>query len=192
MNKIKILLVGVLMLFMNYILFGGAALTAINDAMAVATVSVSATIAQSITCTPNISTTSLGALTSGSVATANPSATTSVSTNDPIGMTLYINGANAGLKNVSSSYTVPSTSTTLVGGTEGYGVNGTTSSGIVLTAAYNKTGNAIGPLPTSSQTLASSSATTSANVMINTLAAISANTPSGAYSDTITYSCLGN
>jgi hypothetical protein len=164
----------------------------INDADA-SSVTVSASVTQTVTCNTVATSTSFGTLTSGAVATATPNATTSVATNDPIGMTLTVVDSNAGLATTSPAYTIHSTTATLAAGTEGYGIQATSTAGITVAAVFNKTGNDVGALATTTQTLASSSATISSSVVTVThLAAISGTTPAGSYTDSITYSCTGN
>jgi hypothetical protein len=87
---------------------------------------------------------------------------------------------------------------TLVAGTEGYGIQATTTaagSGATLTIAakYLQTGDTVGGLTTTNGTLASNNATSSnREVVVTHKAAIANTTPSGNYNDTITYSCFTN
>ncbi len=162
-------------------------------------VTVSATVTQTVTCTTALTSTAFGTLTSSAVSTSTPNATTSVATNDGNGMTLSVLDANAGLATSSPAYTIPSpaignpATATLAAGTEGYGIQATSSnSSIIVAARYNLSGNTVGGLTTANQVLASSTAAISSSIVTVThLAAISATTQAAAYADTITYSCLG-
>lgn len=156
-------------------------------------VTVTATVTQTVTCTTGLTSASFGSLSASSVTAASPSATTTISTNDPLGMTLYVADSNAGLATTSPAYTIPSTSGTLSAGTQGYGLQATSTAGIAVVSAYDTVGNAVGALQTSTQTLASStSAVSSATVTAALLATISNSTPAGNYTDSVTYSCTGN
>jgi hypothetical protein len=185
-SLLSLLLVVILLLVFNVGVFT-------TEKTNASSVTVSATVTQTVSCNTNITSTSFGALSSASVSTASPNATTTVATNDPLGLTLLISDSNHGLATTSPAYTIPSVSATLAAGTEGYGIQATSSAGITVSATYNKTGNDVGALTTSTQTLASSSGVvSSATVTVTHLAAISASTPAGSYSDSITYSCNGN
>ena len=174
-----------------------------------AAVTVSASVTATISCAVSTTTTDFGTLTSASISTASPNASTSMScANSSAGCTLSVKnnggGGNSGLWNSVSSYLIPSpasgypATSTLAAGTEGYGIQGATTtagSGATLGAAtrYLQTGNVVGGLLIAGTTLASSSATTSAREMIVThKAAISTGTSGGSYTDTITYSCTAN
>ncbi|MCS6789236.1 MAG: hypothetical protein NZ484_01555 [Patescibacteria group bacterium] len=99
---------------------------------------------------------------------------------------------------IPSPNAVFSATATLVAGTDGYGIQAATTtagSGSILSLnpRYNQTGSVVGGLTTTTLTLASSSATTSnRQVLVTHRVAVSASTPSGNYSDTITYSCVAN
>ncbi len=174
------------------LLAGGEGLFSASNAHA-SVVTVSASVTQTVTCTTNLTSTAFGALSPSSITTSSPNATTTVATNDPLGMTLYVNDSNAGLATTSPAYKINSTTATLAAGTEGYGIQAAATAGITVAATYLKTGNAVGALTTSTQTLASSAATIASSVVTVThLAAISGTTPAGNYSDSITYSCTGN
>jgi hypothetical protein len=161
--------------------------------------------AATVSCSANISSTSFPAMDSSSVFTASPNASTTISCSGTSGgCTLYVkdvgSGSQPGLWNSTSSYLIRSpnaafsATTTLVAGTEGYGIQATTTaSGLTLAARYNQTGNTVGGLATTTLVLASSTAdisTSTVNVVHK--AAVSANTLSGSYNDTITYSCVVN
>jgi len=165
------------------------------------TVNVTATVASSTTCSTNVSSTAFGTLTSGAITTSTPDASSTLSCNIGLGCTLNIADANAGLATTSPAYTITSATTTLAAGTEGYGVQATstaTGSGGALTFSARFGGakfatNDVGGLSVASAILASSTAAVSnREVVVRHKAAISGTTQAGEYSDTITYSCTGN
>ncbi len=177
---------------LTVLLAGGPVLFFAGNAQA-SSVTVSASIVQTFTCTTSFTSTASGALSPSSVTTSSPTATTTVATNDPLGLTLSVNDSNAGLATTSPAYTIHSATATLAAGTEGYGIQAAATAGVTVAATYLKTGNSVGALATSTQTLASSAATVASSVVTVThLAAISGTTPAGSYSDSITYSCTGN
>jgi hypothetical protein len=98
------------------------------------------------------------------------------------------------LYNTADSHKIISTTTTLSTGSEGYGLNAsTTYAGLNIEYPYSGTGNSVGALSTSSSTLCSSTTTVNAaNITVNYLASISNTTPSGPYSDTVTFIATGN
>jgi len=160
-------------------------------------------IAATISCSTNISATSFSNLTTASVFTSSPNASTTMScANTSSGCTLYVkdagNGSNPGLATSSPAYLIPSTTATLSAGTEGYGIQATTtasgSGGVLnINAIYNKAGNDVGGLSLSNVVIASSTADISNREVVTThKATISNVTISGNYSDTITYSCFVN
>ena len=160
-----------------------------------------------VSCSTSISSTSFGTLDSGSIFTSSPNASTTM-TCGGTGCALYIKdaggGGNPGLYNTTSSALIRSPNTalsatsTLVAGTEGYGIQATTTtsgSGGTLTIVnrYRTTGNSVGGLLLSDTILASStSAVTGREVVVTHKAAVSGGTYSGTYLDTITYSCVLN
>jgi hypothetical protein len=87
---------------------------------------------------------------------------------------------------------------TLVAGTEGYGIQATTTTAgsggtLSLNSIYNQTGNTVGRLSTTSVILASSSQpTANREIVVIHKAAISGLTPAGSYQDIITYDCVAN
>jgi len=120
------------------------------------------------------------------------------------GCALYVkdagNTASSGLATTSPASLIPSpnaaadASTTLVAGTEGYGIQATTTSaGLTIDSRYDQTGDIVGGLSLTDIIIASSTADiTDAEVIVTHMAAISEATPPGIYEDTITYSCLVN
>lgn len=181
-----------------------------TDIVSSSTVTVSATVASSVACTTDNTTTAFGTLTTGAVATSSLNASTSLScANVATGCTLYVadagNGTNGGLATTSPAYLIPSpaagypTTAALAAGTEGYGIQATSTavgSGATLgfNSIYNSFNtNTVGKITTSTQVVASStSQTTSREVVVKHKAAISGTTQAASYTDTITYSCLGN
>lgn len=166
------------------------------------TVSVTASVAQSVTCSTATTSTAFGTLTTGSISTASPNVTSTLSCNYGAGCVLQVNdaggGGNPGLWNATASDIIQSQTATLSAGTEGYGIQATTTaagSGAALSvsATYNKTGNDVGGLALSAATLGSASAPISGReILVTHKAAIGALTAAGSYTDTITYGCVGN
>lgn len=155
-----------------------------------------------VSCSTNISSTAFGTLALGSINTSSPNASTTVSCTYAAGCTLNVsdagNGSSPGLATTSPAYLIPSNTTTLSAGTEGYGIQAaTTATGsgatLGLNSTYNKSGNDVGGLSLSTTVLASSTATfTNREVVVTHRAAISNLTNAANYADTITYSCVGN
>ena len=157
-----------------------------------------------VSCNISTTTTDFGSLTDSSVYTSSPDVTTTISTTDSAGFTLSIHdaGAGAGQPGLSSSavsHLINSATATLTAGTEGYGIQAaTTTAGsgatVTINPTYLKTGNDVGGLNTSDISLASSTAScTDREVVVTHKATISNLTPAASdYTDTITYSCIGN
>jgi hypothetical protein len=171
-------------------------------------VTVTATVATSITCSFSTTTTSFGTINPSQVWTSSPNVTTTVSCNPAGGCQVQVkdqgNGTNGGLYNSTANYLIPSpaagfpNTATLVAGTEGYGIQATTTTAgsggtLSLNSIYNQTGDTVGKLSTTSVILASSSQPVSnREVVVTHKAAISVLTPAGSYQDTITYDCVSN
>lgn len=173
-------------------------------------VTVTANVLATVSCNAAPTTTSFGSIDSNNIYTSSPNVTTTIScANSSLGCTLFVEDlgstSSPGLyKGDAPTHLIPSpdaafsATATLVAGTDGYGIQGATTtngSGSILSLnpRYNQTGSVVGGLTTTTITLASSSATTSnREVLITHRAAVSAPTPSGNYSDTITYSCVVN
>jgi hypothetical protein len=173
------------------------------------TVTVSASVAATISCSTSATSTAFGTLTDASVFTSSPNVSSTMScANSSAGCTLYVkdagSGSNPGLWNSTSSSLIESpnaafdATSTLVAGTEGYGIQATTTSAgsgatLTLAARYNQSGNTVGGLTLTNTTLASASATSSGReVVVTHKAAIATVTPAGTYNDTITYECTAN
>ena len=170
-------------------------------------VTVSASVDATISCSTNAAATAFGTLTTGAVATGDTNTSTTMScANSSGGCTLYVKdaggGGNPGLWNSSASYLIPSVSSTLVAGTEGYGVNATTTAGggggSFTIAAHYKLGSdtattTVGGMLTTNQSLATVNSTSSQReVVVRHKAAIAGGTSAGSYADTITYECTAN
>lgn len=162
----------------------------------------------SVSCSSDISSTDFGGLTTDAVSVSTSNASTTMTCSGNNGCTLYVSdsgsGSNPGLWNSTSSALIESpnaafsASATLAAGTEGYGIQATTTtvgSGATLgiAARYDQTGNTVGGFSTLNLTLASSTAAvTNRETIVTHKAAISTETPGGTYADTITYSCVLN
>ncbi len=155
-----------------------------------------------ISCASNISTTTLGTLSLVGVSTATPHATTTNSCTAVSGCTISVssagNGSLAGLYKSAGAYLLPSATTTLSAGTEGYGIQAATSTAgtgasLSIHTTFYKSGNAVGGLTYANTTLASTTTTyLDKELVVTHKAAISAISPVGSYEDTVTYSCLAN
>lgn len=178
-------------------------ITSTQSAEAGQTTSVTATVGSTVSCTTDGSTAALGTLVVGSVSTASPAITVTNSCNSGGGCTIYVNDAgntsNPGLYAAAATGTplIASATATLEAGTEGYGIQATTTgagtgAALTLSATYNKASTDVGGLTIAATEIASAASPFSAKVItVNTLAAISGLTKAGSYADTITYSCTG-
>lgn len=162
------------------------------------TVTVTATVGE-VSCSVDATSTAFGALDLGAVNSSSPDIlATMACAAVPSGCTLYVSDAgdtsNPGLWNSSATYLVTSTDATLAAGTDGYGIQATTSDGgWTVNPTYVVTGNDVGGLTLSNTTYASSSSGLSTSTATTThKAAISSGTAAGSYTDTITYSCTAN
>lgn len=173
-----------------------------TESFAAQTTAVTATVGSTVSCTPDGNVAALGALSSGSVTTATPQIVVTNSCNSGGGCVVYVNDAgDTSLPGLHSSATgtplIASATATLVAGTEGYGIQATTTSAgtgaaLTLAVAYNKSGNAVGGLFLAATQIASASSPFASKVInVDTKAAVSITTASGNYADTITYSCTG-
>lgn len=201
----------VLFCLIAVLVVGSLVQASIEKVSATGIVTVTASVTQTVTCSSNIATAALGTLSSLSISstTGSNNASTSLSCNAGLGCTLTVqdagNSVNPGLATTSPAYLIGSSnatfaaSTTLVAGTEGYGIQASSTSegsggAITLSKRYASTTYAsIGGLSLSATTLASSTSQISnRSVLVSHWAAISGTTQAGVYSDTITYSCTGN
>ena len=202
---------GALASILLIVLFGtiGVEEVILSDSVSAATtsnVAVTAEVTTTITCDSSPGSTAFGTLSSTVTSTASPNASTTMAcANSETGCVLYVKDANAGLATDTPSHTIHSpnaaanASTTLAAGTEGYGIQATSTaaggSGNLLPVElrYAVTDNDVGGLVVGSETQALASAnstTTGREVLITHIAAISDATPGALYEDTITYSCL--
>lgn len=166
-----------------------------------AQITVSATVAQTISINVSSSALSLGTLTIGSVSATNTNFT--VKTNAGNGYTVSIKDVgdttNGGLYNTTSTHLIASNesaSSTLTAGTEGYGVQGTTSDADVnIYPLYNwwEGTNNVGPIKITDLDFCSSSSPTLGDVSgIYIRTAITAITAAGTYEDIITLTATGS
>jgi hypothetical protein len=164
---------------------------------------VSATVPQTFSFALSANTDALGTLSTGAVTTSPTPRTATVNTNAKNGWLVWAKDASTGLNSATGAYTVgsttPGTNSTLVAGTEGYNLGGTstqTSGTGTITIAAPFVGAGAGQgggLDTTLRTVATSTGT--ANNAVLTLknnAAISGITPAAAdYADTITVVAAG-
>jgi len=193
-------------LLMGYMIFEYFVYLA--SAQTTGTVTVTASVPTSVTCAFSTTTTDFGTLSVSAVTTSSPNVTTTVSCNPAAGCQVQVkdqgNGTYGGLYNSAANYLIPSpaagfpATATLVAGTEGYGIQATTTTAgsggtLSLNSIYNQTGNTVGRLSTTSVILASSSQpTANREIVVIHKAAISGLTPAGSYQDIITYDCVAN
>jgi hypothetical protein len=170
-----------------------------------ASVAVTGRVTPSINFSLSSNATSFGVMQLGVVNTSSPATTLTLSTNAQSGAIVYVydqgTGSASGLYNSIASHNIPSSTTTLAAGTEGYGINAATTStagsgGVVgtmsISSPYDGTGDAVGGLALTSTTLATGTAPMYAVTMkVNYLAAISVTTPAGIYNDQVTYVATG-
>ncbi len=173
---------------------------------ATSAVSVTATVSQNITCSTAAASTAFGTLTTATVATSTPNATTTMSCgNVGAGCTLFVKDVNGGLATDSPAYTIKSAAagfaatSTLVAGTEGYGLQATSSTTGVETGqaftfavryAWATSTHNVGGATTTNQTIVSTTATSSGRAIhVTHKAAIADVTQAALYTDTITYEC---
>lgn len=119
-----------------------------------------------------------------------------VSTNAANGYSIVIkdegDGADPGLYSSILTHLIGSTTTTLVAGTEGYGLSASSDTE-TISATYDKTSPAVGALSRNFQTLVSNNEPVDAvTTDIDVSTAISGTTPSGTYQDLIILVCTGN
>lgn len=175
-------------------------------------VTVSATVASMISCTTPLTSSDFGTIDNTAVFQSSPIATTTVNSNGQVYMKVYDVGVptvttKPGLycsacpgtddeKTIGSADSAYADTATLSAGTEGYGLQATTSASNNLkisTRFATTSANYVGGLEASSTnavTVASSSAAVSGEVVTTPLrAAVSASQAQGSYSDTITFVC---
>jgi hypothetical protein len=171
---------------------------------AISAVTVSATVSSTmVSCTTPDTSTAFGTIDNTTVATSSPDATTTVSSSGAIYLKIYDAGdgsANPGLYKNPDLIESPNASydatATLVAGTEGYGIQATTTgTTLVMRPKFNwvTTTDIVGGIPYGSgnaTTVASSASAVSSEVVrVVHKASVNVATPGGSYSDTITYTC---
>lgn len=164
-------------------------------------VTVNATVDPSITCAFTGLTTTFASLTTGAISTSDTSTTITISTNAANGVVVSVrdegNGSSPGLyKSSAPTYLIASADATLSAGTDGYGIQGSTSggSGAALSALspYNVSSNQVGGLLRTATSIASGTGPMASRVLtIVHKAAVSGLANAGSYTDNITYVCTG-
>lgn len=186
--------------------FGGSGQLAL-EIVADNTAVVSATVDASITCSFTGMTTTFSSLNTGAVSTGDTDTTITISTNAGNGFNLTVrdagNATNPGLYKASATtYLIGSADSsyantaTLSSGTDGFGIQGSTSGGsgssVTIATRYDQTGNDVGGLELTDTTLASATgAVANRAVTVTHKAAVSGLAPAGSYTDTLTYVCAG-
>jgi hypothetical protein len=150
--------------------------------------------AGAVTCTLSATLTSFSALSPSAVSTSSPDITITITSGGGFQINVKDagNGTNPGLyKSSSPTYLIQSRDATLIAGTDGYGIQATTTnSSISINPKYNKSGNNVGGLSLTDIVLATSSvAVSNATINIKHKASVSVLAPTGDYNDTITYTC---
>lgn len=168
-------------------------------------VTVNAVVDPSMTFTISAASTNFGTILTGSVKTSSPNINLVLGSNSSQGYSIAVkdngNGSNPGLYNTSADKLIGSADSSygdvigLVGGTEGYGIQAS-SSDATIGSRYDGTSDEVGGLEISGTlpTLASYSShqTASHTITVTHKAAISSSTEAGVYADTITYIATGN
>ncbi len=117
------------------------------------------TVNPSFTFSLNNNSISIGQLSPGTVITAATTVTANVTTNGTGGAIVSVYGANNGLKSTGTNYTISSSTTNLASAAEGYGIQGTTTSGapMEILSPYNVTSSNVGSVTTTKQPIFDSS-----------------------------------
>jgi hypothetical protein len=150
--------------------------------------------APAITCSLSATSTSFSSLSPSAVSTSSPDITITITSSGGFQINVKDagNGTNPGLyKSTTPTYLIQSQDATLSAGTDGYGIQATTTnSSISINPKYNKSGNDVGGLSLTDIVLATSSVGVSdATINIKHKASVSSLAPTGDYQDTITYTC---
>jgi len=141
--------------------------------------------------------TNFGSLSSNTINTSTPNIIATVSTNAQNGYVILTkdtgSGSNPGLNSIVASKLIPSLSTTLAEGAEGYGIQASSSSATVATT-YNVSDSTVGGLQLSFQNLATKSGPgTNDAVVVTHKATVSTATKAGVdFQDIITYSAVAS
>jgi hypothetical protein len=147
-----------------------------------------------VTCTLSSTSTSFSALTPSAVSTSSPDITITITSSGGFQINVRDNNGTTtpGLyKSNYPTYLIQSQDATLSAGTDGYGIQATTTnSSISINSKYNKSGNNVGGLSLTDVVLATSSVSVSnATINIKHKASVSVLAPTGDYQDTIIYTC---
>jgi hypothetical protein len=150
--------------------------------------------APAITCSLSATSTSFSALTPSAVSNSSPDITITISSGSGFQINVKDagNGTNPGLyKSTSPTYLIQSQDATLSAGTDGYGIQATTTNtSISINPKYNKSGNDVGGLSLTDVVLATSSiGVSSSTINVKHKASVSVSAPTGDYQDTIIYTC---
>jgi hypothetical protein len=150
--------------------------------------------APAITCSLSATSTSFSSLSPSAVSTSSPDITITITSSGGFQINVKDagNGTNPGLyKSTTPTYLISSGDATLSAGTDGYGIQATTTnSSISINVKYNKNGDDVGGLSLTDVVLATSSVGVSnATINIKHKASVSSLAPTGDYQDTITYTC---
>ncbi len=137
-----------------------------------------------------------GTLSSSQVNETSNSVNITINTNANSGYTLQVydtgDTSSGGLYNGTATHLITSNDTTLTAGTEGYGIQATSSTA-TIDNKYDVSSDEVGGLGVSANNLATNtSAVTNESVTINIKAAIAGSTPAGDYQDTIYYTISPN
>jgi hypothetical protein len=147
-----------------------------------------------VTCILSSTSTSFSALSPSAVSTSSPDITITITSSGGFQINVRDagDGTSPGLyKSTSPTYLIQSQDATLSAGTDGYGIQATTTnSSISINVKYNKSGNDVGGFSLTDIVLATSSvAVSSSTISIRHKASVSVLAPTGDYQDTITYTC---
>ena len=163
-------------------------------------ISITGDIEVTITFALSTTTCSLNTLTTGGIGSCGPF-TYTVGTTAGAGYSVAVLDAGNGTstsglyKGALPNNLIASTTATLVAGAEGYGVQGAVNTGSqTIAATYLKTSDDVGGLNLTPTTISSYNNATPSNQVteVTVKAAIAAGTPSGTYSDTLTFLATGN
>ena len=160
-------------------------------------------VAGVLQCTTDLTATNFSTMSGGGgVYTAGDNSTTTVESNGALYMKIisFTDGTkvNPGMATTSPSYfLIPSpnaafdATTTLEGGTEGYGIQATTTGDIVISSRYLWTGYDVGGLASTSAAVVASSTGPVAEQIVEIIyeAAVVNDTAAATYEDTVTISC---
>jgi hypothetical protein len=130
-----------------------------------------------------------GSLTIGNVNTATDKIWIDLSTNAEYGGYVYVRDTNSGLKSTALNYTITSSSTNLASANSGYGIQGSTATGLAFLSPYNGSSDNIGLVDTTVRELLNSSGApvTSGRASVLLKVKPSVTTPSASdYTDTLT------